>query len=75
MNTAHMTSEERMKTFELAMGRILRLGSRPYQEGDIEEYERCRAIIMSLAEASKNAQTSGWSPNYARDRKRGAAGD
>lgn len=31
---------------ELALGRILRLGSRPFQPGDIEEYDRCRAIII-----------------------------
>lgn len=31
---------------DLAIGRILSLGSRPTQDGDIEEYERCRAIIL-----------------------------
>lgn len=35
------------KAVELALGRIFRLGSRPTQPGDIEEYERCRAIIMA----------------------------
>ena len=34
------------KEVELAIGRLLRVGSRPTQPGDIEEYERCRAIIM-----------------------------
>jgi hypothetical protein len=36
----------------LAIGRIFRMASRPTQPGDIEEYERCKAIIMDLAEAS-----------------------
>ncbi len=30
---------------ELSIGRILRLGSRPAQPGDIEDYEHCKAII------------------------------
>lgn len=57
--------------FELAFGRILRMGARPTQPGDIEEYERCRAIIMSMrpeAEAS-------YQVNWARDRNKGAQGD
>jgi hypothetical protein len=36
---------------QLALGRILRMGSRPYQDGDFAEYERCRAIFMDAAEA------------------------
>lgn len=40
---------ETKKIVELAIGRILRLGSRPTQSGDIEDYERCRAIIMEHA--------------------------
>lgn len=55
--------------FELAFGRILRLASRPEQPGDVEEYERCRAIIMELADP-----TPGYSPNIARDRGKGSAG-
>lgn len=30
----------------LALGRIFLLGSRPTQPGDVEEYERCRALIL-----------------------------
>lgn len=40
---------ETKKIVELAIGRIFRLGSRPTQPGDIEDYERCRAIIMGAA--------------------------
>jgi len=31
----------------LALGRIFRMAARPAQPGDVEEYERCRAIIMA----------------------------
>ena len=37
---------EARRVAELAIGRIFRMGSRPYQEGDLEEYERCRAIAF-----------------------------
>ncbi len=42
-----MTTTEK-KTVDLAIGRILLLGSRPSQPGDVAEYERCKAIIMDL---------------------------
>jgi len=44
--TAHI----KLRLAELAIGRILRMGSRPFREGDIEEYERCKAIVMDAAE-------------------------
>ena len=59
------------KTIELALGRIFRMASRPTQPGDIAEYERCRAIILDLLPSAN----PDWSPNYARDRLRGAQGD
>jgi hypothetical protein len=37
------------KVIELALGRIFRMGARPTQPGDVEEYERCRAIIMEAS--------------------------
>lgn len=58
---------------ELALGRIFRLGSRPTQPGDVEEYERCRALIFEAAAAGLPA--ADWRPDFARDRNRGAAGD
>ena len=47
-----MTNDEQeAKTqFELAFGRILRMGSRSAQEGDIAEYYRCRELCMDAAE-------------------------
>ena len=65
-----MSNEDR-KTVDLAIGRILRMASRPAQPGDVAEYERCRALIMNLCEPV----TPGYVPNYARDRLCGAAGD
>jgi hypothetical protein len=63
-----------MAAAELALGRILLLGSRPAQPGDVAEYERCRAIILAELDQT-NAALPNWTPNYARDRNRGAAGD
>jgi hypothetical protein len=42
---------DRDRLAELALGRILRLGSRPTQPGDVEEYERARAVILAAAGA------------------------
>lgn len=59
------------KQAELALGRILRLASRPEQPGDVADYERCRALILdTLAPVTPDYQ-----PCYARDRLKGAAGD
>lgn len=69
METTSLTGEQK-KAFELALGRIFRMGSRPSQPGDVEEYERCRAIIIDMAAEPAPDYT----PNYARDRRNGAAG-
>ena len=45
----NLTNESRAIT-ELALGRIFRLLSRPYQPGDIEQYEKCRKVVMELAD-------------------------
>ena len=55
---------------KLAMGRIFRLMSRTEQPGDVAEYERCRAIIMTDAPEFIDTR-----PNFARDRNNGAIGD
>lgn len=62
---------ETKKLVDLAIGRILRMGSRPTQPGDVEEYERCRAIIMEHAPPAGDD----YEVNWARDRLKGAAGD
>ncbi len=65
-----MTSEN--KIVELAFGRILLLGSRPEQPGDVEEYERCRSIILNALESTGSPD---YQVNYARDHRKGAQGD
>ena len=54
----------------LAFGRIMRLLSRPFRGEDVEDYYRCRAILMTDAPEFYDVAT-----NYARDRNKGAAGD
>ena len=54
----------------LAIGRIFLITSRQTRQGDIAEYERCRKIILDRIEAPADR-----SPNYARDRLKGAQGD
>ena len=38
---------------QLAIGRILRLGSRSEQPGDIHEYEDARAVLLAVSEDSE----------------------
>jgi hypothetical protein len=68
-----MTETERSRAVGLALGRILRLGARPEQPGDIEEYERCRRVILGAI--GTEAAYVDRRTNYARDRLRGAQGD
>lgn len=71
------TTGERRQLMELAIGCILRLGSRPVQLGDIEHYETARMVILACADAKGDdpARYADHRPNYARDRMRGAQGD
>ena len=62
--------EETNALVRLAIGRLFRIMSRPYQDGDVAEYERCRGIILDHADAGEV-----WKPNWARDRLKGAQGD
>lgn len=64
-------SKDHERIAELAMGRIFRMMSRPFQEGDVEEFYRCRDIVMS----GVSQEPEDLAPNYARDRLMGAAGD
>lgn len=38
------------QAIQLAIGRLLGMGTRPTQAGDIADYERCRAIILRAYE-------------------------
>lgn len=74
--TVPVISPEDSRIAQLAMGRIFLLGSRPEQPGDIEQYETCRAIILNVLGGSfASLDRFDPTPNYARDRLRGAAGD
>lgn len=59
---------------ELALGRIFRLLARPAQPGDVADYERCRALVLDALDPDR-AGLPDPAPNYARDHRRGAAGD
>lgn len=50
---------------EMALGRIFGMMQRPFQPGDVEEYERCRALVMDAVEPG-DPQLD-YRPNYARD--------
>ncbi len=67
-------SAQDTKTAELALGRILRMGSRSEQPGDGAEYWRCRNMIMDILEPVMPAYVDR-APCYGRDRLHGAAGD
>lgn len=50
MNTnVRPTDPEVVALVSCALGRIFTMSMRPFQEGDIEEYERCRAIVLDNA--------------------------
>lgn len=42
-------SKDEIRLLNLAIGRLFRIMSRPYQDGDLKQYEKCREIIMDLA--------------------------
>ena len=44
-----MTDEDR-RIVQLALGRIIRIASRPYEPGDDDEYTRCLGIILDAME-------------------------
>lgn len=53
----------------LAMGRLFRLMSRPYQPGDDETYTAVRSFILDRCEPAPEH-----APNWVRDRLHGACG-
>lgn len=62
-------------TVRCAIGRIFRIMSRPFREGDIEDYERARRAFLQAHEALGHPSTACYEVNYARDRLKGAPGD
>lgn len=65
-----MSPEERDAIMRAAMGRIFRLGSRPTQPGDIEQYEAARRVIFDVLDPPAYEPITCW----ARDRLKGADG-
>ena len=53
-NLNEMNKAELEAIIQLAIGRIFRLGSRKTQIGDIEQYEKCKEIIIKANELLKN---------------------
>jgi hypothetical protein len=50
MNTIFENNIEAEKTMELAIGRILALGSRPFQDGDVQKYEAAKSAFFEAAD-------------------------
>ena len=50
------------------------IGASFEREGDVEEYERCKAIFLDSLDAMGVDAPPDHRPNYARDRGRGAPG-
>lgn len=57
-----MTVAEAQLLMEMALGRLFRIGSRPFQDGDDAEYEKCRAAAMEAYEVLR--------PEYAKGSRR-----
>ena len=66
-----LNEEETKTAARLALGRLFRVLSRPYREGDDDEYFRCRSIIL---DASEGRPIDHYAHNWARDRNKGAQG-
>jgi hypothetical protein len=56
---------------QMALGRIFKLMSRPTQDGDIEQYEAARRVVLAYSDEA----APDYVPNFARDRLLGAQGD
>lgn len=69
----HMSAADKARLISLSIGRIFWLASRPEQDFDMQSYEDCRYIIMSLYEDLRGLPAD-HSPNYARDRFKGSEG-
>lgn len=57
----------------LALGRIFRLASRPTQPGDVADFERCRAVILTELEPSNVEPVICWARDRHADLMRGGS--
>jgi len=44
-----MSEQERQALVERAIGRLLAIGSRPFRQGDHEEYDHIRLVVVTAA--------------------------
>lgn len=70
MNKQQMDEMEALAV-RLAIGRIFRILSRPYRDGDVQMYEQCKSLILDLCPEPGIDHA----PNWAKDRLKGAQGD
>jgi len=49
-NNKFSSNQEANKAMELAIGRLFLLGSRPFQEGDIQQYEDLKSVFLDAAD-------------------------
>jgi len=59
--------QQAQQAMNLAIGRLFRLGSRSFQNGDIELYEEAKKICFDVVEYLSIALPLDMRPNYARD--------
>lgn len=72
---SRLSSVEARCTLTLAIGRVLRLLSRPEQPGDVVAYHEARAAALDAAESLGRPTSAEYRPSWAQDRLRGAVGD
>jgi hypothetical protein len=70
-----MNQQEAEQMMRLALGRLFRIGSRPYQQGDDEQFEMCRRAVMEAAPIAMPGRFPEYEVSYARDYNTGARGD
>ena len=61
-----MTEEESRTAACLALGRLFRIGSRPFQEGDLEEWENIRRVVLEASEVLNRSEKAASLANHAR---------
>jgi hypothetical protein len=66
-----LDEEARRAAVKAALGRMFRMMMRPYQEGDVAEYEKCRGVVLDCSPEPEEDH----SPNWVLHRRMGAAGD
>lgn len=44
------SNKQANQAMQLAFGRILRIGSRPSQDGDVQQYEQAKRVFFDAAE-------------------------